>query len=88
MDGNFKGESQSSQAFKFTGDGGRYFLICLVNSLLVFITLGIYLPWALMKCRRYIYSNMKLDGQSFTYGVTGGSVFLSWLMLMVIYIVG
>lgn len=39
MDGNFKGESQSSQAFKFTGDGGRYFLICLVNSLLVFITL-------------------------------------------------
>ena len=29
----------------------RYFLICVVNVLLTIITLGIYLPWALMKCK-------------------------------------
>ena len=47
-------EEAPSHAFEFRGDGGSYFLICLVNSLLVLVTLGIYLPWALMKCRRYI----------------------------------
>lgn len=76
-----------SHAFEFRGDGGSYFLICLVNSLLVLVTLGIYLPWALMKCRRYIYSNMTLNGQPFAWKVTGGDVFLSWFMLLAIYII-
>ena len=70
-------EEAPSHAFEFRGDGGSYFLICLVNSLLVLVTLGIYLPWALMKCRRYIYSNMTLNGQPFSWKVTGGDVFLS-----------
>lgn len=77
-----------SHAFEFRGDGGSYFLICLVNSLLVLVTLGIYLPWALMKCRRYIYSNMMLNGQPFQWQMTGGDIFLSWLMLLVLYIAG
>ncbi|WP_194207987.1 YjgN family protein [Superficieibacter sp. 1612_C1] len=72
--------------FVFRGDGGKYFLICLVNVLLCIITLGIYTPWALMKCRRYIYSNMEVNGQSFSYGVTGGNIFVSLLFFMVIYI--
>lgn len=88
MQENLIKEEQQSYAFEFRGDGGSYFLICLVNSLLVLVTLGIYLPWALMKCRRYIYSNMTLNGQSFSWKVTGGDVFLSWLMLLVIYIAG
>lgn len=77
-----------SHAFEFRGDGGSYFLICLVNTLLVLVTLGIYLPWALMKCRRYIYSNMTLNGQPFAWKVTGGDVCLSWFMLLAIYIGG
>lgn len=72
--------------FVFRGDGGKYFLICLVNVLLCLITLGIYTPWALMKCRRYIYSNMEVNGQSFSYGVTGGNIFVTLLFFMVIYI--
>ncbi|SUX69537.1 Inner membrane protein yjgN [Citrobacter amalonaticus] len=35
-------EEAPSHAFEFRGDGGSYFLICLVNSLLVLVTLGIY----------------------------------------------
>ena len=37
-----------SHSFVFHGTGERYFLICVVNVLLTIITLGIYLPWALM----------------------------------------
>ncbi|GCS60099.1 phage tail fiber protein [Escherichia coli] len=49
-----------SHSFVFYGTGERYFLICVVNVLLTIITLGIYLPWALMKCKRYLYANMEV----------------------------
>ena len=53
-----------SHSFVFRGTGERYFLICVVNVLLTIITLGIYLPWALMKCKRYLYAigSIKADG--------------------------
>ncbi|WP_247149415.1 DUF898 family protein, partial [Escherichia coli] len=65
-----------SHSFVFHGTGERYFLICVVNVLLTIITLGIYLPWALMKCKRYLYANMEVNGQRFSYGITGGNVFV------------
>lgn len=36
----------------------RDIFLFVVNVLLTIITLGIYLPWALMKCKRYLYANM------------------------------
>ncbi|MEM0831018.1 DUF898 family protein, partial [Escherichia coli] len=38
-----------SHSFVIHGRVERYFLICVVNLLLTIITLGIYLPWALIK---------------------------------------
>ncbi|EGN4817021.1 DUF898 family protein, partial [Salmonella enterica] len=71
----------------FTGKGGKYFVICLVNFLLTCITLGIYAPWAMVKCRRYIYTNMTLNNQPFAYKATGGALFISVLLVFIIYIV-
>ncbi|EBK8573306.1 DUF898 domain-containing protein [Salmonella enterica] len=71
----------------FTGKGGKYFVICLVNFLLTCITLGIYAPWAMVKCRRYIYTNMTLNNQPFAYKATGGALFISVLLVSIIYIV-
>lgn len=71
-----------SHSFVFHGTGERYFLICVVNVLLTIITLGIYLPWALMKCKRYLYANMEVNGQRFSYGITGGNVFVSCLFFL------
>ncbi|HGY7155711.1 TPA: DUF898 family protein, partial [Escherichia coli] len=74
-----------SHSFVFHGTGERYFLICVVNLLLTIITLGIYLPWALMKCKRYLYANMEVNGQRFSYGITGGNVFVSCLVFVFFY---
>ena len=74
-----------SHSFVFHGTGERYFLICVVNVLLTIITLGIYLPWALMKCKRYLYANMEVNGQRFSYGITGGNVFFSCLVFVFFY---
>ncbi|EBD9557701.1 DUF898 domain-containing protein [Salmonella enterica] len=69
----------------FTGKGEKYFVICLVNFLLTCITLGIYAPWAMVKCRRYIYTNMTLNNQPFAYKATGGALFVSMLLVFIIY---
>ena len=66
--------------FSFMVQVRDIFLFVVVNVLLTIITLGIYLPWALMKCKRYLYANMEVNGQRFSYGITGGNVFVSCLV--------
>ena len=73
--------------FLFQGSGKRYFNICLVNILLVIVTLGLYLPWALIRARRYFYEHTELSGARFSYHATGGSVLVGWLGLMLLFII-
>lgn len=52
---------------EFTGRGGEYFGIWIVNILLTIVTLGIYSAWATVRNHQYFYGNTKLDGASFQY---------------------
>jgi uncharacterized membrane protein YjgN (DUF898 family) len=51
----------------FSGKGGEYFGIWIVNLLLTIITLGIYSAWAKVRRLHYFYRNTALDGSSFDY---------------------
>lgn len=73
--------------FVFHGKAGTFFLICLVNFLLSVVTMGFYIPWALVKTRRYIYENMELNGVRFKYSATGGALFGSALLLILMMVV-
>ncbi|MBU0499644.1 MAG: DUF898 domain-containing protein [Gammaproteobacteria bacterium] len=53
--------------FRFTGEGGEYFRIWILNLLLTIITLGIYGPWAKVRNKGYLYGNSFLDEVSFRY---------------------
>lgn len=87
MAGIERAGAASQHKFVFHGKAGQFFIICLVNLLLTIVTLGIYLPWAFVKSRRYIYENMELNGVRFRYSATGGALFLSLLLLMLFFIV-
>ncbi|QSP95174.1 DUF898 domain-containing protein [Marinobacter salinisoli] len=52
---------------EFTGRGGEYFGIWIVNILLTILTLGIYSAWATVRNKQYFYGNTQLDGASFQY---------------------
>lgn len=52
---------------EFTGRGGEYFRVWIVNILLTIVTLGIYSAWATVRDRQYFYGNTQLDGASFQY---------------------
>jgi uncharacterized membrane protein YjgN (DUF898 family) len=56
--------------FEFSGRGGEYFRIWIVNILLTLLTLGIYSAWATVRKRRYFYGNTRLDGTEFHYLAT------------------
>uniref|UniRef100_UPI003340E76F DUF898 family protein n=1 Tax=Castellaniella defragrans TaxID=75697 RepID=UPI003340E76F len=53
--------------FSFTGDGGEYFRIWIVNLLLSIVTLGIYSAWAKVRREQYFHRNLMLDGSGFDY---------------------
>lgn len=53
--------------FEFSGRGGEYFRIWIVNLALTLITLGIYGPWAKVRTKRYFYGHMQVAGHRFAY---------------------
>ncbi len=55
------------EAFSFSGRGGEYFRIWIVNLLLSIVTLGIYSAWAKVRRLRYFYDNTSVAGGSFDY---------------------
>ncbi|MCO5121908.1 MAG: YjgN family protein [Burkholderiaceae bacterium] len=51
----------------FTGSGGEYFRIWIVNLLLSILSLGIYSAWAKVRRQRYFHRNTRLAGSAFDY---------------------
>jgi len=56
--------------FKFSGKGGEYFKIWIVNFILSVLTLGIYSAWAKVRTNRYMYGNTSLENSAFEYHAT------------------
>jgi uncharacterized membrane protein YjgN (DUF898 family) len=52
---------------QFTGRGGEYFVIWIVNIALTLVTLGIYSAWAKVRTLRWFYGHTLLDNQVFSY---------------------
>ena len=52
---------------QFTGRGGEYFIIWIVNIALTLVTLGIYSAWAKVRTQRWFYGHTLLDNQAFSY---------------------
>lgn len=61
------GIASQNKPFEFTGKGGEFFAIWIVNVALTILTLGIYSAWAKVRTNQYFYGNTLLDGASFRY---------------------
>lgn len=59
---------------RFTGTGGEYFRIWVVNLLLTLATLGIYSAWAKVRTARWFWGNTQLDGAAFEYHGKPGAI--------------
>ena len=75
----------------FTGTAGEYFRIWIVNLLLTVVTLGIYLPWAIVRKRKYLYGNTWLAEDNFGFHANPIALLKGYLIVVtfaVIYGVG
>lgn len=53
--------------FEFSGSGGEYFRIWIVNLILTVLTLGIYSAWAKVRRNRYFYGHTRRGVAAFEY---------------------
>ncbi len=60
-------ETNQIQPFTFSGSGGEYFRIWIVNLFLTILTLGIYSAWAKVRRTQYFYRHTSVAGASFDY---------------------
>ena len=69
---------QESIAVKFSGRTGEYFQIWLVNTALTLASLGLYMPWARMRTRRYFLGQIRLQESGLEYQANPQAMFLGW----------
>lgn len=67
MDDSLQVSGVDQVRLQFTGRGGEYFRIWIVNLALTIVTLGIYSAWAKVRRLRYIYGHTQLAGHRFSY---------------------
>jgi len=75
-----------SLPFEFTGKTIEFFGIWIVNVLLIIITLGLYLPWAKVRTRRYFYGNTLLHNSPFDYTARPVALLKGYLIALAFFI--
>ncbi|MCE1172784.1 MAG: DUF898 domain-containing protein, partial [Azovibrio sp.] len=74
--------------FQFTGSGGEYFRIWIVNLALTILTLGIYSAWAKVRREQYFHRNTLLDGSGFDYHGDPKAILkgraIAWTLLLIL----
>src|SRR5690606_20591704 len=76
-----------SEPVVFTGQGGEFFGIWIVNLFLMVLTLGFYAPWAKVRTLQYFYGNTQIDGSSFQYLADPWVIFRGRLIALVAVVV-
>jgi uncharacterized membrane protein YjgN (DUF898 family) len=77
----------TGQTAVFTGSGREYFRIWIVNLCLSLVTLGLYIPWARVRTRRYFYRNTLLAGHAFDYLADPKRLLVGYLIVGVLFLV-
>ena len=73
--------------FEFSGTGGEYFRIWIVNVLLSILTLGIYSAWAKVRNKQYFYGSTMLDGASFEYTANPVNILKGRILVVFVLVV-
>ena len=72
---------QESIAVKFSGRAGEYFQIWLVNTALTLASVGLYMPWARVRTRRYFLGNIRLQESGLDYQANPRAMFFGWVVI-------
>ncbi|MBP8928221.1 MAG: DUF898 family protein, partial [Ottowia sp.] len=71
---------------EFTGSGGEYFRVWIVNVLLSIVTLGLYTPWARRRTAQYFYSHTQVAGSPLEFVAETRRMVFGFLAFAALYI--
>ena len=60
------------------------FGIKLINIILIAVTVGIWIPWARVRNRRFFYNNTRILDDGLDYLATGFDLFKGWVVVTII----
>jgi uncharacterized membrane protein YjgN (DUF898 family) len=76
----------NAHRLKFTGDGGVYFGVWLVNLLLMVVTLGLFTPFARRRTAKYFYSHTLVAGTPLEFTAGLRRMVFGFLLFFALYL--
>jgi uncharacterized membrane protein YjgN (DUF898 family) len=80
-------ENRAGPTLIYDGKITEILILFLTNVVLNILTFGFYRFWGKTRIRRYVWSHMRLDGDRFEYCGTGLEIFISFMIILVIFYV-
>ena len=86
IDTGAPGEGIEPFALEFSGSGGEYFRVWIVNLLLNIVTLGFYTPFARRRTAQYFYGHTQVAGSPLEFTAQQRKMVFGFLLLVAIYV--
>ncbi|UCV01319.1 YjgN family protein [Acidovorax radicis] len=80
----FMPQTIDAYPLEFTGSGGEYFRVWIVNVLLSIVTLGFYTPWARRRTAQYFYSHTLVAGSPLEFTAQQRRMVMGFVLLVLI----
>ncbi len=80
-----QGRPATIRRFSFHAHGRTLFGIHIVNVFLTLLSCGLYYFWAKVKTRSFLYRNIELEQDRFTFDGTGKEIFLGFMKAILIF---
>ena len=80
----FMPQNIDAHPLEFTGSGGEYFRVWIVNVLLGILTLGFYTPWARRRTAQYFYDHSMVAGSPLEFTAQQRKMVMGFVMLVLL----
>ncbi|ASI70156.1 hypothetical protein BA022_17410 [Diaphorobacter nitroreducens] len=81
---SFESQDIEPHTMRFTGSGGEYFRVWIVNVLLSILTLGLYTPWARRRTAQYFYGHTLVAGSPLEFTAQQRRMVVGFVVLLLL----
>lgn len=86
MDSRMQRHGIDAYRLRFSGTGGEYFRVWIVNVLLSIVTLGLYTPWARRRTARWFYDHTLIASSPLEFTAPLRKMVFSFILFALLYI--
>lgn len=86
MDSTTQRHGITAYRLRFSGSGGEYFRVWIVNLLLSILTLGLYTPWARRRTARWFYDHTLIASSPLEFTAPLRTMVVSFILFALLYL--